>query len=608
MELLTHRTFYEMIRSGAKQVIYHKKELNAINMFPVPDGDTGSNLSYLMEMILRETKWQEPSIITLEQIKTACLRGSRGNSGTIFSQFIITMCNYLLKQSELKESHFLEMCEQSVQTAYQSVASPQDGTILTVMKTWVNVMKELSPRPTSIRTIIKNSMQEVHAALENTTNQLEVLKINNVVDAGAKGFVHFLQGTLASGEKTSEEAAGDNTLQGGWLEAAAGFVDEHSHSLSKEQVLQFRYCCEFLFELDEHSDIPFIQKKCSQAGDSMVFVSDNRQGKVHLHTNNPAQVAELLASAGRIRYQKVEDMRRQYEMIYERKSRIALVVDSACDLPQEFMDQHHIHLLPLHLQMGDSAYLDKVTLHPDAFYAKLEQSSEQPRTSQPTLDSIKLLYEQLVQHYDQVIAVHLSKELSGTFEASCLAAQQVAPDRIQVINSQTLSGSYGLLVYLTAELIAQGKSAEEAVGALQQWIKRAEILVSVPTLKYMIRGGRVSPLQGKVANLLNMKPIVSIDAEGRSKLYGKTFFARSNVKKMFQMIRYIHQSNKIEQYVILHAGAPDKVDYCQRSMEFITGCKPLYISEVAPVIGSNAGRGAVSIAMILTNDNKRGAK
>ncbi|QGQ98699.1 DegV family EDD domain-containing protein [Paenibacillus psychroresistens] len=595
MEVLNHRTFYDMIISGAQEIIYHQNELNAINVFPVADGDTGNNLAHLMGMITRDCMWGDSSKDTLERIKLACMRGSRGNSGMIFSQFIITMCNFLLLYPEVKYKQFLEMCELSVQSAIKSVAAPQEGTVLTVMKTWVRVMKEASRGTESIQQVLKQSLAEVNTALEHTKNQLEVLRVHNVVDAGAKGFVHFLKGLI-------EVRLQPKPFNGS--SSANLTLEEKPHVFAEHEEIPFRYCSEFLFETA--TDPEALKGQLSDLGDSLVIVSDNGLAKVHLHTNDPARAARIFSDMGKLVYQKVEDMHRQYQGIYQRKSSIALVVDSACDLPQEWMDAYQIHMLPLQLQVGKSTFLDKVTLQPDVFYTMLEESTEQPKSSQPNLLSVEQLYQQLLQQYESVVSIHLSKELSGTYNVCCMAAEQIDSARIHVVNSRTLSGAYGLLACRIAEALETGSSFSEIKHAIKGWIPKSEILVSVPTLKYMLRGGRVSPLQGKIARWLSMKPIVSIDHEGKSLLYGKTFFSKSSQGKMFQLLKRIHLKHGIAQYALLHAGNPESMKQCELEMINITGSRPLYITNVSPVIGANAGKGAISVAMLLNENNTRG--
>ncbi|GAM16058.1 DegV family protein [Mesobacillus selenatarsenatis] len=582
--MLDHKLLLNMLFSGSRKVIEHQEELNAINVFPVPDGDTGSNLSYLMRTILQDAYISDDPSESLTSLKKAALRGSRGNSGMIFSQFLIHFANGLSNKNIHSTNDFISVCELAAGKTYDSVMSPEEGTVLTVMKDWVLAMKQSTAAHSNVISLIGDSLPQVYQSLEKTKIKMEKISGRNVVDSGAKGFVYFLEGLMQTQNKSEETTKSQ----------IASFFEDHIPS--KEDFLPYRYCTEFM--IHGISESLKIKEVAGTLGDSVVIAGDEQQLKIHLHTNEPHEAVELLSALGTISFQKVEDMRRQYESIHARKSKIALVVDSACDLPEEFMDHHQIHLLPATIEMDQSPYLDKVTMKPENFYNRLEVAEEAPKTSQPGLEQIIQTYEQLANHYDHILSIHVSKELSGTFESCMLAAAQVNPEKITVLNTKTLSGAYGLLIHTVAENLDKGASLDELIQLTDELTAKTEILVSVPTLKHMIRGGRVTPLQGKIATLLKMKPIVSVDEQGKSKLYGKTLFRNSNLRKMFSMIAHLDKTKQITQYVVLHANDPEKAALCAKEMKNLTGIDPLYTANVSPVIGAHAGKGSVSVAML----------
>jgi uncharacterized protein len=583
--MLDHKMFLNMLFSGSRRVIEHRDELNSINVFPVPDGDTGSNLSYLMRTILQETYISDDASESLSSLKQAALRGSRGNSGMIFSQFFIHFANGM-ENKQINSTHdFVSMCESAAGKTYDAVMSPEEGTVLTVMKEWVEAMKQTASAHSTILAVIDESLTPVYHSLEKTKVKMEAVSGGKVVDSGAKGFVYFLEG-LVKPHKAVKSIPSRNELHTGEI-----------HTFSKDELLVHRYCTEFM--MTGISDPSRIKELAAALGDSVVIAGDEQQMKVHLHTNEPHIAVDQFSRYGSVTFQKVEDMKRQYESIHERKSSIAIVVDSACDLPEEFMDHHQIFLLPATIEMRQTPYLDKVTMKPENFYDRLDAEAEAPKTSQPGLEQIIRTYEQLVNQYDHILSIHVSKELSGTYESCRLAASQVNPEKITVLNTKTLSGAYGLLIHRVAEELENGASIDELIDLAEDLTAKTEILVSVPTLKHMIRGGRVTPLQGKIATLLKMKPIVSVDENGKSKLYGKTFFRNSNLKKMFSMIAHLDKTNTIHQYVVLHANDPEKASLCEKEMQKLTGKAPSYITNVSPVIGAHAGKGSVSVAMLL---------
>ena len=231
----------------------------------------------------------------------------------------------------------------------------------------------------------------------------------------------------------------------------------------------------------------------------------------------------------------------------------------------------------------------------------MRESSDHPKTSQINENTFINLYSHLASHYDSVIAIHLSDKLSGTFFSSQKAAQKIAGEfgkPITVLNSRNLSGSLGLIVLRAAQAIESGFSHDEVVSMAEKWIRNTRIFVSVKTLKYMVRGGRVSAAKGLIARLLNINPIVSIDETGKAVLFDKTFSQKANMEKVMSHIKKINDSQKIWNYIVLHANNKKSADWFSEKMEKLTNMKPVSVVNISPVIGANAGAGAASVALL----------
>jgi uncharacterized protein len=179
----------------------------------------------------------------------------------------------------------------------------------------------------------------------------------------------------------------------------------------------------------------------------------------------------------------------------------------------------------------------------------------------------------------------------------------VDPSRISVVDSRRLSGSLGLIVLRAAEAVEAealaGKAAPETVARLlaelPTWSRKAENLVSVRTLRFMVRGGRVSPFGGAVARLLNVKPIVSVDKEGASKLYGASLSVGANLRRIVSMVAAQHAREPLRSYAVVHAHAATEAEALARRLEERLGLPPAYVCEISAVVGMNAGRGALSV-------------
>jgi DegV family protein with EDD domain len=258
-------------------------------------------------------------------------------------------------------------------------------------------------------------------------------------------------------------------------------------------------------------------------------------------------------------------------------------------------------MLPINIHFGENHYLDKITITPKQFYTLLDEIQAFPSTSQVNDTAFLNLYSQLASHYDSIIAVHLTGKFSGTLNSSRKAAEKVSKEfnkQISVIDSRNLSGGLGLLTLRIARAIESGWTHSEILEASDQWLRKTKIFVSVRTLAYMVRGGRVSQVKGQLARLLNINPIVSMDEEGKSILFGKTFNQQSNMKKIMEHIRDLSNGKDIWNYIILHADNEDAAKWYTDQMNALTGKIPVDTLNISPVIGMNAGVGAAAVSFM----------
>jgi DegV family protein with EDD domain len=411
------------------------------------------------------------------------------------------------------------------------------------------------------------------------------------VDAGAKGFVLFFEGIMEFiNSRNIRELISVRPVIPSLLKNEEVTDEKISH----------RYCTEAVIKECKVNREEFI-KTLEDYGDSVVVAGADKLRRIHLHTNMPSELFNKLRNTGIITFQKADDMIRHYQTANERKWKIALVTDSTCDLSQELIDNYQINVLPVNINFGENHYLDKVTLEPKQFYTLLNETDHQPVTSQINETTFVNLYSHLASHYDSVIAIHLSDKLSGTFFSSQRAALKISEEfgkPITVLNSRNLSGSLGLIVLRTAQAIENGFSHNEIVSMTEKWINNSRIFVSVRTLKYMVRGGRVSAAKGLIARILNINPIVSLDETGKAVLFDKTFSQKANMEKVMSHIRKICDNKKIWNYIVLHANNTRAADWFSEKMESLTNKKPVSVVNISPVIGANAGAGAASVALL----------
>src|SRR5690554_5016122 len=203
---LNNTFLYNSFIIGAKNVISEKNNLNKINVFPVPDGDTGTNLASLMNSIIEKSSLKETSIETMQSIVDAAIEGARGNSGIIFASYINGFYESIHKD-EITIEEYIEIVTNAYNEAYKSINEPVEGTMITVMRAWANALNTLKDASHSLLDLFSKAFDMLQVELKKTTEMLAVLKENKVVDAGAKGFVHFIEGFIRSlkGEQASTE-------------------------------------------------------------------------------------------------------------------------------------------------------------------------------------------------------------------------------------------------------------------------------------------------------------------------------------------------------------------------------------------------------------------
>ena len=589
-EMDGRRLYYTFI-AGARKVIEHQVELNKINVFPVNDGDTGTNLASTIRAVVDSLHPHRSYKVTADRIAETTLVNARGNSGIIFAQFLYGMSTETGNFKTITIKQFAESIKNSVRYIYEAVANPVEGTMLTVIKDWANYVYENRNRMTDFNQLFISSVDVLNRSLIATKSKLAVLTKANVVDAGARGFVFFVEGII-------DFITNRNLKDLIQVKAETALFEKIEEPVPEK--VDFRYCTEALIKkssIDNNSLLHLLEKY----GNSIVIAGSDKMRRLHLHTNNPSGLFGELRNTGTIAFQKADDMIRQSDVVYNRKWKIALVTDSTCDLAQDIIDEYQINMLPINVNFGENHYLDKITIQPEQFYSLLKESKDYPKSSQVNEKSFINLYSHLASHYDSIIAIHLSDNLSGTFNSSQKAAQAISKEfnkPISVINSKNISGALGLIILRTAQAIEAGYSHDQVVHMAKRWTNNAHLFVSVRTIKYLVRSGRVSIVRGLLARILNINPIVSIDETGKAVLFDKAFNQKSNMAKVMKHITKIYHGEKIWNYIVLHANNSDAAQWYSAKMELLTNKKPAFVVNISPVLGAHAGTGAAAVAFL----------
>lgn len=298
-----------MFLAGAKNLDSKKDWINELNVFPVPDGDTGTNMTMTIMSAAKEvSSLTNPTMAELAKaISSGSLRGARGNSGVILSQLFRGFCKVIKEYDEIDVTILCEACQKAVETAYKAVMKPKDGTILTVAKGAAEKALELSDDTEDVVTFVEEVIKQAEYVLDQTPEMLPVLKQAGVVDSGGQGLVQVLKGAYDA--LIGKEI--DYTIEGAPTGAAPAKI-----SAETEAEIKFGYCTEFIIVLnapmsdnEEHAYKAFLES----IGDSIVVVADDEIVKTHVHTNDPGLALQKALTFGSLSKIKIDNMREEHQ-------------------------------------------------------------------------------------------------------------------------------------------------------------------------------------------------------------------------------------------------------------------------------------------------------
>lgn len=298
-----------MFLAGAKNLDSKKDWINELNVFPVPDGDTGTNMTMTIMSAAKEvSSLTEPTMAELAKaISSGSLRGARGNSGVILSQLFRGFCKVIKEYDEIDVTILCEACQKAVETAYKAVMKPKEGTILTVAKGAAEKALELSDETEDVVTFVEGVIKQAEYVLDQTPEMLPVLKQAGVVDSGGQGLVQVLKGAYDA--LIGKEI--DYTIEGAPTGAAPAKI-----SAETEAEIKFGYCTEFIIVLnapmsdnEEHAYKAFLES----IGDSIVVVADDEIVKTHVHTNDPGLALQKALTFGSLSKIKIDNMREEHQ-------------------------------------------------------------------------------------------------------------------------------------------------------------------------------------------------------------------------------------------------------------------------------------------------------
>ncbi|MBU8768533.1 DAK2 domain-containing protein [Cytobacillus oceanisediminis] len=315
---LDGKLFAEMVIQGANHLSANAKLVDALNVFPVPDGDTGTNMNLSMTSGAKEVKAniQEHIGKVGSALSKGLLMGARGNSGVILSQLFRGFSKHIEQKSSINGKEFADALNSGVETAYKAVMKPVEGTILTVAKDSAKKAVQAAKNEDDIVVIMEEVLKEARASLNRTPDLLPVLKEVGVVDSGGQGLVFVYEGFLAElkGEKLPDTPAALPKMD----DLVSAEHHKNVHSFMNTEDIEFGYCTEFMvkFETEKLSANPFsedtFRQDLSKYGDSLLVIADEQLVKVHIHSEQPGDCLTYGQRYGSLINMKIENMRQQH--------------------------------------------------------------------------------------------------------------------------------------------------------------------------------------------------------------------------------------------------------------------------------------------------------
>ncbi|MBX3712668.1 MAG: DegV family EDD domain-containing protein [Lysobacter sp.] len=618
---LTAPALRRALIAGARRVIAARDGLNRINVFPVADGDTGNNLAFTLGSVLNGALSRRSRHIgeLLRRIGDDAIDGARGNSGAILAQFLHGVAEHARSQPVLDAATLAAAVRHGADAARGALAQPVEGTILSVIDSFADAMQEAAGQ-TLVDDVTHASVAPKHGddprgrfaralaqariALARTPQQMALLQKAGVVDAGAQGFVDLLEGIAEFVDGGPRAMRVHAPLQAA-NESAEGH-EEDAHPPHDEVDPERRWCTECLLIVDraavdagERAAIDRAEVRAALeaiGADSMVLAGGGTRMRVHAHVGAPQQLFDACARFATVEGMKADDMLLQSRSA-ERARAVAVVTDSAADVPEAIVERHALHVVPVRVNLDGRDYLDKVGLSTAEFYRRMAASQQLPRTSQPPPGDFRRSFDFLAAHHPQVVYVGLSRAVSGTLQSAEHAAVRGDAAKLHVFDSVNAAGGQALLAWRAAELADAGADVEAILRELERLRPLTLTWAMARDITHAVRGGRIPAWAEPAVRFTGLTPVAKVTTEGKLGVAGG-LFAKAGAPEAFA--RYVARrvrkalgpSTRLRA-IVGHCDAREDGERLLAALRERLDFVEAHLVETGPAIGAHAGRGTL---------------
>jgi len=597
MEYLTKDDLQKMFLAASKRIEKDKEKINKINVFPVPDQDTGGNLAKTLNGVREAIEGKE--FKDLSEFSEAALDGAltaaQGNAGVIYTGFLAGFLPSLNENSvnsdkkdfsDRVDAEKLAIAfEKGRERAWQSIQNPKPGTILDIIDATVQVFKEEAKKEKNIVVIFKKAVKKAKEALLATPEKMELLKKANVVDAGGLGFLMILESYL-------------EVLTPLFFKTSISGKKPSGKSKRFVQMFSNRYEVVALIENPRFSEDE-IKNKLKKLGNSIDIVQVGNRIKIHIHTDFPDNVKNIMKNIGQIQTLREQDMAK--EVVGEpsiKKVSIGIVTDEIADLLPKIVEKYQIEVVPFKIDWPDGE-----NLAGDNIYQKMREAEKAgiktlPKTSQASpkefLDAFKRQFEK---GFEEIVCITLSSKLSGGYNSAC-QARDILPEeqknKVFIIDSYQATCGEALLVLKAIELIQEQRGVSEIIQELKNTIPNIYVYVFLKDPKWLEWGGRISHSQANWIRRLQkigVRPLLGIK-DGVVEQIGFRFGVKAIFKEIETKSKKVRKNGKKIRVVITHC---DNLEEAEKLKDILKNIKAevSFINLTGSVVGVHVGPGAL---------------
>ena len=579
MDYISQNELKKMLLFSSERIERDKEQINKINVFPVPDQDTGNNLSATLEGIKSniEDKNFESIAELSDSVLDGALTSAQGNTGIIYTGFLAGFFPCIAEEKEVSAEKMGIAFEKGYERARESIQDPKEGTMLDVIKAFALAIKDYSKKE---KDIVKNfyfALEKANEALLDTPNKMEVLKKAGVVDAGGLGFLMILETYLDTLKEQEEDSFVIKTRQETEIMRPKRFI----------QILSNRYEVVALLD-DGYCDEKQIREKLDPLGNCLDIIKIKNRTKIHIHTDMPYEVRDIIKKMGNIESLRIEDMAKEVtgQKSVENVS-IGMVIDERAGLSPKIISHYDIEVIPLRIiwEEGENVAGENVC-------QRIKEAKEKGISSCPKIEPIlpeffMESYKTQLQKFDDVLCIVSSSVLSNNYDSALKGRDLLSEEEkshIYVIDSKNISAGQSILILEALEMIAEQRKIEEIVRKIDKTIDKVNLYCIVEKndwwnkekkswFKKKTRYSLGEMRNGKIVHIENVK---------------NTEFAEAIFRKIEKNSKKEIKNGKRIRAVIAHGDNLEEAEKLKKLLKGIKKTDISFINITDPVTSINA--------------------